>query len=108
MKRILAFDAAAIHRGNKGLDVNHAAVERDVDALLGRMTLAQKINELRGREPRPTEGLYHAGGDETLGLPPYRMVDGPRGARAGTATAFPVAIARAATFDAELERRVGL
>jgi len=30
-----------------------------------------------------------------------------RAARAGTATAFPVAIARAATFDVELERRVG-
>ena len=72
------------------------------------MTLAQKINELRGRAPRPVEGLYYAGGDESLGLPPYKMVDGPRGARAGNATAFPVAIARAATFDVELERRVGL
>ncbi len=108
MKRILAFDAAAIHRGNKGLDIDHVAVARDVDALLAQMTTAQKINELRGREPRPIEGLYYAGGDETLGLPPYKMVDGPRGARAGTATAFPVAIARAATFDVELERRVGL
>jgi beta-glucosidase len=36
------------------------------------------------------------------------MVDGPRGARTGKATAFPVAIARAATFDVDLERRVGL
>ena len=107
MKRILAFDAAAIHRGNKGLDIDDAAVAREVDALLARMTLAQKINELRGRAPRPVEGLYYAGGDESLGLPPYKMVDGPRGARAGTATAFPVAIARAATFDVELERRVG-
>ncbi len=71
------------------------------------MTQAQKINELRGSTPRPVEGLYYAGGDESLGLPQYKMVDGPRGARAGTATAFPVAIARAATFDVELERRVG-
>ena len=108
MKRISAFDAKAIHRGNKGLDIDHAAVAREVDALLERMTPAQKINELRGSSPRPVEGLYYAGGDESLGLPPYKMVDGPRGARAGTATAFPVAIARAATFDVELERRVGL
>jgi beta-glucosidase len=107
MKRILAFDASAIHRGNKGLAIDHANVAREVDALLARMTLAQKINELRGHAPRPVEGLYYAGGDESLGLPPYKMVDGPRGARAGTATAFPVAIARAATFDVELERRVG-
>jgi len=107
MKRITAFDRKAIHRGNKGLDIDHAAVVREVDALLGRMTPAQKLNELRGSSPRPVEGLYYAGGDESLGLPPYKMVDGPRGARAGTATAFPVAIARAATFDVELERRVG-
>ncbi len=107
MKRILAFDAAAIHRGNKGLDLDHAAIADEVDALLSRMTQAQKINELRGSAPRPVEGLYYAGGDESLGLPPYKMVDGPRGARAGNATAFPVAIARAATFNVELERRVG-
>jgi beta-glucosidase len=107
MKRILAFDAAAIHRGNKGLVLDHAAFADEVDALLARMTQAQKINELRGTAPRPVEGLYFAGGDESLGLTPYKMVDGPRGARAGTATAFPVAIARAATFDVELERRVG-
>jgi beta-glucosidase len=107
MKRITAFDRKAIHRGNKGLDIDHAAVAREVDALLGRMTPAQKLNELRGSSPRPVEGLYYAGGDESLGLPPYKMVDGPRGARAGTATAFPVAIGRAATFDVELERRVG-
>ncbi len=107
MKRILAFDAAAIHRGNKGLDIDHARVAIEVDALLERMTLAQKLSELRGSSPRPLDGLYYAGGDDSLDLPPYRMVDGPRGARAGNATAFPVAIARAATFDVELERRVG-
>ena len=108
MKRIRAFDARTIHSGNKGLDFDHAAVAREVDELLARMTPAQKINELRGSSPRPVDGLYYAGGDESIGLPPYKMVDGPRGARAGTATAFPVAIARAATFDVELERRVGL
>jgi len=42
-----------------------------------------------------------------LKIPSYRMVDGPRGARTGMATAFPVAIARGATFDVELERKVG-
>ncbi|MBT4493824.1 MAG: glycosyl hydrolase, partial [Gammaproteobacteria bacterium] len=56
----------------------------------------------------PVDGFYSAGGDEDLGIPAYRMVDGPRGARAGNATAFPVALARGATFDADLERRVGL
>lgn len=107
VKRIRAFDGAAIHAGNRGLTIDHAAVEAEVDALLERMTLAQQINEIRGRQAQSIQGLYYAGGDPELGLPSYKMVDGPRGARAGHATAFPVAIARAATFDVELERRVG-
>jgi beta-glucosidase len=108
MKRIKAFDSATIHAGNKGLAIDHAAVARQVDALIDSMTLEQQFNELRGLQKRPIDGLYYAGGDESLGLASYRMVDGPRGARAGKATAFPVAIARAASFNVELERRVGL
>jgi beta-glucosidase len=107
-KRQRAFDPQAIHAGNKGLDIDHAATAREVDDLLDRMTLAQKINEIRGLQPQPIDGLYYAGGDQSLDIPAYKMVDGPRGARAGTATAFPVAIARAASFDVVLERRVGL
>lgn len=105
---VKAFDAAAIHAGNRGLAVDAAAAAARVDELVDAMTAAQKRNELRGLQPQPIDGLYHAGGDESLAIPPYRMVDGPRGARAGKATAFPVAIARAATFDVTLERRVGL
>jgi beta-glucosidase len=107
-KRIRAFDAEAIHAGNRGLEIDHDAVATTVDGLLARMTLAQKMHEIRGCQPESIDGLYYAGGDESLGIPPFKMVDGPRGARAGTATAFPVAMARAATFDVELERRVGL
>lgn len=107
-KKILAFDHDKIHAGNKGLAIDHDAVDRQVDKLLESMTLAQLFNEIRGLQPAPIEGLYYAGGDEALGVPTYKMVDGPRGARAGKATAFPVALARAATFDVDLERRVGL
>lgn len=106
--RILAFDHYHIHAGNKGLTIDHDAIDQQVEALLEKMTLAQMFNEIRGLQAAPIEGLYHAGGDASLGLPTYRMVDGPRGARAGKATAFPVALARAATFDVDLERRVGL
>lgn len=102
-----AFDADAIRAGNYGLSIDHEKVEREADALLARMSLAQKIHEIRGLQPQPIDGLYYAGGDASLGLAPWKMVDGPRGARAGKATAFPVAIARAASFDADLERRVG-
>ena len=104
---IKAFDSDAIRADNFALDIDHEKVARETDALMARMSLAQKINEIRGSQPTPIEGLFYAGGDESLGLAPWKMVDGPRGARAGTATAFPVAIARAASFDADLERRVG-
>ncbi len=107
-RSVVAFDRDAIHGGNLGLKVDHNAVRIEVDRLLASMTLEQKIHEIRGMQAEPINGFFHAGGDHTLGIPPYRMVDGPRGARSGLATAFPVAIARGATFDPELERRVGL
>jgi beta-glucosidase len=43
-------------------------------------------------------------------LPAWEMRDGPRGVRrlgAGPATAFPVPVARAASFDVDLEQRIG-
>jgi beta-glucosidase len=107
-KEILAFDPLTIHAGNKGLAIDHAAVQAQVEALLESMTLAQQVNEIRGLQAQPVDGLYYAGGDAVLDIPVFKMVDGPRGARAGKATAFPVGIARGATFDPELERRVGL
>ena len=44
---------------------------------------------------------------ERLGLPNVRFVDGPRGVVAGSATCFPVSMARGATFDRELEEEIG-
>ena len=105
---VKAFDKEAIHAGNKGLAVDHPAVAIEVEKLLAGMTLEQKINEMHGLQPMPVEGFYLAGGDDSLGIPVYRMADGPRGARVGKATAFPVAIARGATFNPQLERQVGL
>ena len=57
--------------------------------------------EPRRRRPVP------AAGAPRLGLEGLRFVDGPRGVASGTCTCFPVAIARAATFDPALEERVG-
>ena len=47
------------------------------------------------------------GAVDRLGLPGIRFVDGPRGCVAGAATAFPVSMARGATWDVSLEERVG-
>ena len=82
-------------------------VERRVEDLLARMTLAEKVEQLHGLQRAPIDDLYHTPPNERLGIPGFRMVDGPRGVRAGKTTAFPVGMARGATFDPELERRVG-
>ncbi len=102
-----AFDGEALASGNKGLSCDAEAVEAQVDELLALMSLEQKVAEMHGLQLAPIDDLYYAGGDESLGIPALKMVDGPRGVRAGTATAFPVAMARGATWDPALERRVG-
>lgn len=44
---------------------------------------------------------------ERVGFPGIRFSDGPRGAVVGNATAFPVPMARGATWDLDLEERIG-
>ena len=48
-----------------------------------------------------------AGAVPRLGIPGIRFSDGPRGAVIGQSTAFPVPMARGATWDPALEERVG-
>ncbi|HEY0188795.1 MAG TPA: glycoside hydrolase family 3 C-terminal domain-containing protein [Cellulomonas sp.] len=50
---------------------------------------------------------YVMGAVPRLGIPGIRFVDGPRGCVVGQATAFPVSMARGATWDVELEERIG-
>ncbi len=50
---------------------------------------------------------YGAGGNERLGISQMLFCDGPRGCVSGNSTCFPVSMARGATFDTDLEKRVG-
>lgn len=82
------------------------------------MTLAEKLGCLDGDSPF-WPGLIDMGGGgyyrhtwpaakvESLGVPGIEFADGPRGCVIGDATAFPVSMARGASFDPELEERVG-
>jgi beta-glucosidase len=85
------------------------AVERRVDALLAQMTLAEKIEQMHGSDIGMVDGLWPTPDNERLHIPGFRMVDGPRGVSAATgdATAFPVGMARGATWNPDLEERVG-
>ncbi len=88
----------------------------DAAKIVGRMTQTQQLDEIRGRFA-PLRGVLpyltefnrkptHAGGAEEFGIPSLAFSDGPRGAAMGRSTCFPVAIARGASFDTELEERI--
>jgi beta-glucosidase len=50
---------------------------------------------------------YPTRGIKRLGIPPLRFTDGPKGVNLGRSTCFPVPLARGASWDAELEERIG-
>lgn len=93
------------------------SVEPAVTNLLGQLTDRELLWLLDGDRPfwqgfaemakRYNADPYEAGRVDRLGIPGIRFTDGPRGVAVGNSTAFPVAIARAATFDPRLEQAVG-
>ncbi|MFV0364100.1 MAG: beta-glucosidase [Suipraeoptans sp.] len=90
-----------------------------VDEMLNELTIDEKINIMSGQiteekllddlfviehynmKPYPTKEI------ERLGLPNVRFIDGPRGVVTGSSTCFPVAMARGASFDRDLEEEIG-
>ncbi len=100
----------------------------DYDALAVRlveqMTFDEKVEQLHGETnwtgiPKFAAGFIgqrrfphiYVGGNDRLGIPPWCLSDGPRGARVlahgvDAVTTFPVAMARGATWDPDLEYRV--
>ncbi len=66
------------------------------------MTLQEKILQLH------QEGGMNTADNLRLGIPGFYMSDGPHGVRNGLATAFPVGISMAATWDIDLINRVGI
>jgi beta-glucosidase len=103
--------------GPPGRPLDAAAVEARARDLLDQMTAHEKLHLLSGDGPllrglaemvnHYNETPYVAGELPRLGVPGVRFSDGPRGVVVGHATAFPVPMARGATFDPELEERVG-
>lgn len=99
----------------KGL--TEAQITLRVDAILSEATLAEKVGMMSGKgffhAYREDGGIwgarpYRAGsGIERLGVPPLYFTDGPRGVARGQSTCFPCTMARGASFDTDLERRIG-
>lgn len=79
----------------------------DIDELLSKLTLAQKVKLLSG------DGWWHTNAVPEVGIPPIRMSDGPNGVR-GTrffngvpASCFPSSTGLGSSFDLELAKEVG-
>lgn len=105
--------AEAVQRVTEGADPSEEA-----RALLNKLSDKEQLNLLTGTVPfwegRASimhEGYNHfpypAGLNERLGIPGIRFVDGPRGVVVGHATAFPVSMARGASWDESLEENIG-
>jgi beta-glucosidase len=90
----------------------------EADKLYAELTDRERLGLLDGDAPF-WEGLgelnrtrygsrpYVHGAVPRLGIPGIRFADGPRGCVVGEGTAFPVSMARGATWDPALEERVG-
>lgn len=95
-----------------------ASVEGEIENLLSELSADEKLGLLDG-DVDFWPGLavmvkgYNLepiimGSVPRLGIPGLRFSDGPRGVVVGASTAFPVSMARGATWDTDLEERIGL
>jgi beta-glucosidase len=90
--------------------------EGHIRDLVSRLTLDEKVEQMSGDTPltgllemarRYNARPYPSGENRRLGIPSIRFTDGPHGIAVNNSTCFPVSMARGATWDAELEERVG-
>jgi beta-glucosidase len=92
-------------------------IEKKAQVLLEQMTLEEKVWMLNGNwDPianfQKHNNMYNPVPIETngcprLGISPIGFTDGPRGVVMGHSTCFPVSMARGASFDPDLEKRIG-
>jgi len=86
------------------------AIEERITEILSTLSVREKVALMHGDRLALVDGVWLVEGNERVGLPGLGMLDGPRGLSSftgKTATAFPVAILRGATWDTALEERVG-
>jgi len=77
--------------------------EKKINELIAKMTLQEKIHMLSGAT------LMSSAGVERLGIPAFRMSDGPSGAHVPPpSTAYAAGIGLASSWDRDLANRVGV
>ncbi len=87
------------------------SLEEKVCLMSGRMSLQQEMQNVKEDPENKHYNYipYPAAGNERLGLGPMLFCDGPRGVVCGNGqtTCYPVSMLRGASFDTELEERIG-
>jgi beta-glucosidase len=111
-------DQVAFTDLDPGAELSDEQIEGKARDLLAQLTLDEKIAMMCG-DPPFWSGMaemmgggygdhpWPAGVIPRLGIPGIQFVDGPRGIILEGATTFPVSMARGATWDLDLEERVG-
>jgi beta-glucosidase len=94
-----------------------AEIDDAVDRIIEEATLTEKVAMMSGKgflaQIREDDGQwgkrpYRAGaGLDRLNVPYLWFTDGPRGVARGQSTCFPCSMSRGASFDIDLERRIG-
>jgi beta-glucosidase len=87
--------------------VDQMSIKEKVQMMSPVLGMPKMVAEMLSDGMKYNQEAYQAGGNERLGIPTMRFFDGPRGMVSGASTCFPVSMARAASFDRELEYRVG-
>ena len=95
--------------------MNEDEIELYVEKVLKELNLKEKVHLMSGngfiKYIFIDRGMFKraipGGGVSRLGIPPFRFTDGPRGVIIPGSTCFPVSMARAATWDINLEEKVG-
>ena len=102
---------------------NESDIEVLAEKLVAEMTLEEKIDQMYGESMSSGAKMginylihnrfphVYVGGNERLNIPPWVLSDGPRGARVMDkdvygVTTFPVAMARGASWNTDLENRI--
>jgi len=92
-------------------------IEEKAKKILSIMTLEEKLNQMAGdwtlneggpkMQKRYNAEPIPAGEDKKLGIPGILFSDGPRGVVIGSSTCFPTSMARGASWDLDLEEKIG-
>jgi len=98
-------------------DLSDDQIEEEAKRILSIMTLEEKLDQMSGdwtlnlggpkMQKRYNAEPIPAGEDKILGIPGVLFSDGPRGVVIGNSTCFPVSMARGASWDLDLEEKIG-